>query len=105
MSRAKVGDLNPMFNKIKSKEFLAHMNKDRKGSNNPMYGKPKSEATLAKLRKKVYIYDSSRQFIKCYDSVGSAVKDLRIAAETLRKYLDTEKLYKEKYFYSESISE
>lgn len=47
MSRAKVGDLNPMFNKMKSKEFLAHMNKDRKGSNNPMYGKPKSESTLS----------------------------------------------------------
>lgn len=104
MSRAKVGDLNPMFNKIKSKEFLAHMNKDRKGSNNPMYGKPKSEATLAKLRRKVYIYNSSRQFIKCYDSLGYAVKDLRIAAETIKKYLDTDKLYKDKYFYSESIS-
>ena len=105
MSRAKVGDLNPMFNKIKSKEFLAHMNKDRKGSNNPMYGKPKSEATIAKLRKKVSIYNSSRQFMKCYDSLGYAVKDLRIAAETIKKYLDTDKLYKDQYFYSESISE
>lgn len=104
MSRAKVGDLNPMFNKTKSKEFLAHMNKDGSGSNNPMYGKPKSEATLAKLRKKVYLYDSSRQFIKCYDSVGSAVKDLHIAAETIKKYLDTDKLYKDKFFYSEAIS-
>jgi len=66
MSRAKVGDLNPMFNKIKSKEFLAHMNKDRKGSNNPMYGKPKSEATLAKLRKKVF-------FIIVVDSLLNAM--------------------------------
>lgn len=32
-----------MFNKEKSKEFIAHMNKDRKGFNNPMFGKVKSE--------------------------------------------------------------
>ncbi|GAA5111628.1 hypothetical protein GCM10023339_13830 [Alloalcanivorax gelatiniphagus] len=66
-----------------------------------MFGKTKSEETLAKLRKKVYVYNSSRQFIKCYDSVGSAVKDLRIAAETIKKYLDADKLYKDKYFYSD----
>jgi hypothetical protein len=72
---------------------------DRRGSNNPMFGKSKSEETLAKLRKKLYVYDSNRQFIKCYYSVGSAVKDLCIAAETIKKYLNTDKLYK--YFYSE----
>lgn len=64
-------------------------------------GKTKSEETLAKLRKKVYVYNSSREFIKCYDSVGSAVKDLRIAAETIKKFLDSDKLYKDKYFYSD----
>lgn len=101
MRKSKVGELNPMFNKEKSKEFIAHMYKDRRGSNNPMFGKIKSEKTLTKLRKKVYVYDSSRQFIKCYDSVVFAVKDLHIAAETIKKYLDTDKLYKDKYFYSE----
>lgn len=101
MSKAKLGDLNPMFNKEKSKEFITHMTKDKSGSNNPMFGKTKSEETLAKLRKKVYVYNSSREFIKCYDSVGSAVKDLRIAAETIKKFLDSDKLYKDKYFYSD----
>jgi hypothetical protein len=43
MSKSKLGSLNPMFNKQKSKEFTEHMYKDRKGSNNPMFGKPKSE--------------------------------------------------------------
>ncbi|YP_009252438.1 GIY-YIG endonuclease (mitochondrion) [Hirsutella rhossiliensis] len=100
MSKSKLGALNPMFNKEKSKEFIAHMNKDRAGSNNPMFGKTKSEETLAKLRKKVYIYNSNKQFIKCYDSVGFIVKDLHIAAGTIKKYLDTDKLYKDKYFYS-----
>lgn len=101
MSKSKVGALNPMFKKEKSKEFLAHMNKDRSGSNNPMFGIKKSEETLAKLRKKVYVYDSCKQFIKCYDSVGSVVKDLHMAAGTIKKYLNTGKLFKDKYFYSE----
>ena len=101
MSKSKVGALNPMFNKEKSEEFVAHMNKDRKGSNNPMFGKTKSEETLAKTRKKVYVYDSNKQFIKSYDSIGFAVKDLHISFETIKKYLDTDRAYKDKYFYSE----
>lgn len=101
MSKSKKGELNPMFNKEKSKEFIEHMNKDRKGVNNPMFGKSKYEETLSKIRKKVYIYDNNKNFIKSYDSLGIAVKDLHIASETIRKYLDTNKLYKDKYFYSE----
>ena len=69
-----------------------------------MFGKPKSEETLAKIvreKKKVYVYDSNKEFIICYDSVKSAVKDLHVAAETISKYLDTNKIYKNKYFYSE----
>ena len=77
MSKSKVGDLNPMFNKAKSEE------------------------TLAKIRKKVYVYDSNKQFSKSYDNVGFAVKDLHIASETIKKYLDTDRAYKYKYFYSE----
>jgi group I intron endonuclease len=123
MSKSKVGELNPMFNKEKSKEFIAYMSRDRRGPNNPMFGKPKSEETLAKLRKKVYVYDNNKQFIKseetlaklrkkvyvydnnkqfikCYDSIKLAVKNLHIAAETIKKYLDTDKLYKNKYFFS-----
>ena len=67
------------------------MYKDRKGSNNPMFGKTKYEETLAKIRKKVYVYDS----------IKFAVNDLHIAFETIKKYLDTDKTYKDKYFYSE----
>lgn len=60
MSKQKVGSLNPMFNKEKSKKFIEHMYKDKRGSNNPMFGKPKSEETLSKMRKKVYLYDSNK---------------------------------------------
>jgi NUMOD1 domain-containing protein/NUMOD3 motif-containing protein len=91
MSKSKKGELNPMFNKEKSKEFIEHMNKYRKGINNPMFGKSKSEDT----------YDKNKEFIKSYDSVGNAVKELHISSETIKKYLNTNKLYKDKYFYSE----
>jgi len=57
--KQRTGEANPMFNKEKSPEFIAHMNKDRSGVNNPMYGKAKSlrRETLAKLSKMVWVYD------------------------------------------------
>ena len=101
MSKSKLGVLNPMFKKEKYKEFIEQMYKDKTGSNNHMFGKPKSEETLAKMRKKVYVYDSNKELIRCYAGVKLAVKDLHIAAETIKKYLDTDKQFKDKYFYSE----
>ena len=101
MSKLKKGELNPMFKKEKSKEFIAQMYRDKTGSNNPMFGKPKSEETLIKLRKKIYVYGKDKQFIKCYDSTVFAVKDLHIASETIKNYLNTNKKYKDIYFYSE----
>ena len=53
------------------------------------------------MRKKVYVYDSNKEFIRSYAGVKLAVKDLQIAAGTIKKYLDTDKLFKDKYFYSE----
>jgi group I intron endonuclease len=104
MSKLKLGELNPMFNKPKSKAFIEQMFRDKTGANNPMFGKPKSSETLAKLSKKVYVYDGkTRELIKCYDSYKIAVKDLHVGHETIRKYLDTHKVYKEKLFYSEAL--
>ena len=102
MSKSKLGELNPMFNIPKSKAFIEQMYKDKFGDNNPMFGKQKSPETLAKLSKRVYVYDgNTKEFIKCYDSFKIAVKDLRISHETIRKYIDTHKVYKEKVYYSE----
>lgn len=95
-----MGKLNPMYNKEKSKKFIEHMYKDRTGPNNPMFGKPKSKETLDKMSIKVYVYDSNKEFIILYDSIKYTVKDLHLAAETIKKYLDTDKIYKNKYFYS-----
>lgn len=94
------GELNPFWSKRHSPETLAKMRKSKVGELNPMFRKPKSEETLAKLRKKVYVYDNNKKFIKCYDSIKLAVKNLHIAVETIKKYLDTDKLYKNLYFFS-----
>lgn len=103
MSKSKLGELNPMFNKPKSKAFIEGMFKDKTGVNNPMFGKEKSPETLAKLSKKVYIYNSNKELIKCYDSYKLAVKDLCVCHKTIKKYLDTHKVYKEKLYYSNKL--
>lgn len=101
MSKSKSGSLNPMYNKEKSKEFIDNMYKDKKGNNNPMFGKTKNEETLTKLRKKVYVYDEeTKELLIYYSSMKLAVKDLHIANETINKYIDTNKSYKGKFFYS-----
>lgn len=103
MSALKKGSNNPMFGKEKSKEFIENMLKDKKGINNPMFGKIKSEETLAKIRKTVYVYNSDKTLINFYESVGLAVKDLHISSETIKKYKDTGKTYKNLYFYSQKL--
>lgn len=80
------------------------MFRDKTGVNNPMYGKPKSPETLAKLSKKVYVYDSNTKELVCsYDSYKSAVKNLGVSYETIKKYLDTDKVYKNKLYYSKYL--
>jgi hypothetical protein len=79
------------------------MLKDKKGVNSPMFGKIKSKETLAKIRKTVYVYNSDKIFINCYESIGLAVKDLQISSDTIKKYKDTDKLYKNMYLYSKKI--
>lgn len=90
MRELKKGAKNPMYNKPKSDAFLALQTK---GKDNPRFGKPISQEELQRRFKKVYVYDSNKQYIKCCDSVGSAVKDLGVAAKTIKKYTDSDKLY------------
>ena len=97
MSELKKGALNPMHNKAKSDAFLSLQ---AKGKDNPKFGQPIPKEELANRYKKIYVYDSKKEFIKCCASVGSAVKDLRISARILRKYLDSDILYKGMFIYS-----
>ncbi|KXN65645.1 hypothetical protein CONCODRAFT_12689, partial [Conidiobolus coronatus NRRL 28638] len=48
---SRLGSLNPMYGREKSKEFLEMQTKDKRGVNNPLYGKIKSASTIAKLTK------------------------------------------------------
>lgn len=43
MRVSKLVELNPMFNKDKSQEFIEQINKDKSGANNPMFGKKKAQ--------------------------------------------------------------
>ena len=76
------------------------MYKDKSGANNPMFGKTKSAETLAKTSIKVYLYNTdTKKLTRRYDSTNLAVKDLKFAGETIRKYLNTDKVYKNFLFY------
>ena len=99
MRKSKLGKLNPMFNKEKSQEFIEQMYKDKSSVNNPMYGKTHSDETLKKLRKKVYVYNSdTKELEKIYEGIVIASKDLKISYETLKKYCELNKIYKNKIF-------
>lgn len=66
-----------------------------------MFGKKKSPETLAKISIKVYLYNpETKELIRSYNSMNIAVKDLNIASETIKKYLNTGKVYKNLLFYS-----
>ena len=92
------GNLNPMFGKNFSPEFLEMQNKDKKGINNPMYGVIKSEATIAKLQKLIYVYEAeTKNLINVLPTV-ECIKQFKIGKATIYKYLNTNISYKGKIF-------
>lgn len=92
------GQLNPMYGRIKSKEFLEIQTKDKSGSNNPLFGKTKSFSTLAKITKLVYVYNSlEMSFIGEFPTV-QCVKHFKIGKETLTKYIKNNLPYKGQIF-------
>lgn len=104
MRLSKLGELNPMNGKDKSPEFIEQMYRDKSGKNNPMYGKTRTTETLEKLRKEVYVYDANtKELIKKYDSITIAKNDLHIGYDTLRKYCNTNKVYKNMIFSYEPL--
>nr|YP_009059696.1 GIY-YIG endonuclease [Parasitella parasitica]AIO05746.1 GIY-YIG endonuclease [Parasitella parasitica] len=94
-------ELNPMYGRDKSPEFIEQMHKDKHGSNNPMWGKTHSKDTLNKMRKSVYVYDAlTMELVKEYNSSVTAKKDLKMRYDTLKKYLNFNKPFKGKIFSS-----
>jgi group I intron endonuclease len=92
------GNLNPMYNLSKSKEFLEMQFKDKKGPNNPLFGKIKSSSTLAKITKVVYVYNYlDMSLIGQYSTVNCS-KEFKMGKDTLSKYIKSGLPYKGKIF-------
>lgn len=92
------GKLNPMYGRIKSKQFLEMQNRDKNGINNPLYGKKKSIFTIAKLTKLVYVYNySDMSFIGEFSTVNCS-KHYKMGKSTLTKYIKNGLSFKGKIF-------
>lgn len=94
----RLGPLNPMYGREKSKEFLEMQTKDRSGSNNPLYGKVKSTLTIAKLTKLVYVYNNEdMSFIGKFSTINCS-KEFNMGKDTLTKYIKNGLPFKGKLF-------
>lgn len=98
---AKLSELKKGTNLNKSPEFLEQMYKDKRGDKNPMYGKTRSPETLAKISKKVYVYEvngSEKTFLKVYNGIVEAKKDLHMGYDTLKNCCETNRVFKGKIY-------
>jgi hypothetical protein len=92
------GQLNPMFGRVKSKEFLKMQNRDKSGSNNLLYGKIKTSSTIAKITKLVYVYNSSDMSFIGELSTVNCSKIYNMGKDTLTKYIKNGMPFKGKMF-------
>ena len=52
----------------------------------------------------VYVYNNKHEFIKYYETYTSAAEDLNTTRVTIGKYIDTNKVFREKFiFYSNKV--
>jgi group I intron endonuclease len=98
------GNLNPMFNLRKSKEFLEMQFKDRRGPKNPLFGKIKSPSTLAKITKIVYVYDCLNMSLIGEYSTVNCSREFKMGKDTLSKYIKSGLPYKGKIFSREKLN-
>lgn len=97
---------NPVFlNKTHSKEVVEKMRLRNLGSNNPMFGKPvtdKNKESISKLfSKSVYLYDAkSFNLIAKYIRRQDISKELKVSSKTVVKYIDSGKVFRDKYIIS-----
>lgn len=94
----RLGNLNPMFERIKSKEFIEMQNRDRSGSKNPLFGTKKSPTTIAKITKPVYVYNClDKSFLGEFSTVNCS-KQFNMGKDTLTKDIKSGLPYKGKIF-------
>lgn len=95
------GKKNPMYNKIKSKEFIYMQRKNKSGINNPMYGKKLSQDAINKISKFIYVYEIDENIKKVFVGAYSTVecfKKFHMSYDTLKKYLYSKQIYKGRIF-------
>lgn len=93
----RTGELNPMFDKEKSKEFIEWQYKDKTAHLNPMFGLKHSEITRQKLTKLIYVYNEEYHLIGTYSTIA-CIKTFKIDVRTLKKYIIKGALFKGKRF-------
>jgi hypothetical protein len=98
------GNLNPMYDLDKSKEFLNMQLKNKKGSNNPLFGKIKSPTTLTKITKIVYVYNCLDMSLIGEFSTVNCSKNFKMGKNTLTKYIKNGLPYKGKIFSKKNLS-
>nr|YP_009690284.1 hypothetical protein Fomme_000066 [Fomitiporia mediterranea]QEG57064.1 hypothetical protein Fomme_000066 [Fomitiporia mediterranea] len=94
----RLGKLNPMYGRIKSKEFLEMQIKDKKGTNNPLFGTKKSPLTIANLTKLIYVYNYLDLSLIGVFSTVECSKQFQMGKDTLKKYINSGLPYKGKLF-------
>lgn len=94
----RAGALNPMFSRLKSKEFLEMQRRDKTGANNPLFGKIKTLETIAKLTKLVYVYNSANLKHLGEFSTTNCSTEFKIGKDTIQKYLKNGLPFKGKIF-------
>lgn len=94
----RTGELNPMYGRTKSQEFIFMQTRDKTGSNNPAYGKKKSNFTRAKLIKLVYVYNSEDMSLIGEYSTVDCSKEFKMGKDTLTRYIKNGLAYQGKIF-------
>ena len=99
---------HPMFGKTHTEESLALISKP--GDLNPMYGKTHSEDTRAKMSEKrnkyllgVGIYDLDGNLILRFKNNVELAKHLNISKVTVGKYLNSNIIYNNSYYFKPII--
>jgi group I intron endonuclease len=80
----------------------------KKGENHPLFGKVVSQATREKSRMSqgtsVIVLDKEINETKTYFSIRQAAKELSTTDTTVRKYIESGKLYKGRYAITKEFS-
>jgi group I intron endonuclease len=95
------GCLNPMYGRVKSKEFIEMQNRYSpfgSGSNNSLFGKTKSPSTIVKITKLVYVYNCLDMSLIGEFSTVNCYKQFKMGKDTLTKYIKSGLPYKGKIF-------